>query len=111
MFIGIRHIFLNLTSSSGDQKILATGPSENIIAIKEIFKNSSNFKLSQQQLSSVTATCTGITSGEITEKILNQMSQENIVIHQLLQTAMSMTLIVNSDQKEKCIQSLHKLIA
>lgn len=100
---------LHVSSSAQNQKILLTGPSEIMKAIKSAISQGSQFQLSGVSLSSVTATCTGLTSGDLTDQILSQLIKEKINVHQILQTAMSTTLIVDSNQREKSIQALHNL--
>ena len=101
---------LHINQSNLGCQILITAPDENMKSIQDSLKATNKFKLETPIWSSVTATCTGITSGDLTEKILSQLQKEKINVQKVLQTAMSTTLIVENSQREKSIQALHNLM-
>lgn len=100
---------LHINSQQRMHQILLTGPAETIQAIHLATKGHGNFQLSLEKISSVTATCTGVTSGDLTDKILSTLSKHSIHVRQVLQTAMSTTVIIHSEHREKSIQLLHDL--
>jgi aspartokinase len=101
---------LHMNQAKAGCQILITAASENLRALESALKTTSQFKLENPIWSSVTATCTGVASGDLTEKILAQLQKEKISVQKLLQTAMSTTVIVEKSQREKSIQALHHLI-
>ena len=63
----------------------------------------------QSGLSSVTATCTGAASPELTEKILSKMAEAKIEIHSLSMTSMGFSLFIAQENRKKALEALHQL--
>lgn len=101
---------LHCESSSSGTKILLTGAQETISSVQRELNNSTNFELSREMFSTVTLTCTGATSSQITESILNSLEKENIYIEKLIMSAMSATVQIKQLDREKTLAILHKLI-
>lgn len=89
---------------------LLTGPQEIILAVKKELKNKSQFTLLPQEYSTVTVTCTGATSPEMTEKILKILSEKNLRCYKVLLSAMSITVLIDAPDRKKTIEVLHSLI-
>lgn len=91
-------------------EILLTGPQEIIHAIKKEFSGSKNFITETKDFSSVTLTCTGATAPEITQQVLNVLKDQKLPCYKILLSAMSITIIVDSNIRKSAIESLHRLI-
>lgn len=89
---------------------LITGPQEIIEAIKTEIPTQSRFKLSNQELATVSLTCTGVTSPEITESVLSRLQAENLPFISLLTSAMSIHLLIRKSERQQIIKALHPLI-
>lgn len=100
---------LNSKSTHTEHTLLITGPQENISAIKKELQNS-KFKLVSTALSTVTMTCTGITSAEVVQKAAAKIEAEGIQVQQMILGAMSATFVLENKNRERAINSLHELI-
>lgn len=87
-----------------------TGPQEILAAIEKEMAQSKDLKLGSEKFSSVTATCTGSTSPDVVQNILNVLEKSQINAHTTFQSAMSTTVIIPHSMREKAIKELHKLI-
>lgn len=91
-------------------EMLLTGPSEIVQAIKKELVNHPRFTLLPSDFSTVTVTCTGATSPEITQNVLNILSEKQLPSHKLMMSAMSVTVLVDAPIRKQVIESLHQLI-
>lgn len=89
---------------------LITGPQEIIQAIKAELPAQTRYNLEKQELSTVTLTCTGITSPEMTACVLTTLQSANLHFIRLFTSAMSIHLLVNKNERQEVIQALHSLI-
>jgi len=101
---------LSLKFADGQLQIYLTGPNEIVTAIKEELKNHATIKMDAQTFSSIAATCTGVTSPQILEKILHTLKESAIEISDVWMTAMSAVVLLPSAQREKALHQLHSLI-
>lgn len=98
-----------LTRVEGDTTFLyITGASEVLFAI--INNKMKNYTLLSKNLSSVTATCTGIASDIIHESIFSSLERAKINPLFSISSAMSLSILVASTQRTKTIQALHRLV-
>lgn len=91
-------------------EIFLTGPQEIMIAVKKELQKHSDFELLPTDYSTVTLTCTGATSPEITQKVLNNLNEKNLAAPKLLVSAMSLTVLVEAPLRKQVIEALHPLI-
>lgn len=101
---------LNCEMNHDHTEMLLTGPQEIMVAAKKELKNQTHFSLLPREFSTVTVTCTGATSPEITQQILDVMSDKGLDCHKLMLSAMSVTLLVEAPVRKQVIESLHQLI-
>jgi len=87
-----------------------TGSQEILIAIEKEMAQAKDFHLGSEKLSSVTATCTGSTSPDVVQKVLATLEKKQISVHTILQSAMSATVLISSNQREAAMKELHTLI-
>nr|BFD58347.1 aspartate kinase [Bdellovibrio sp. CKG001]BFD65602.1 aspartate kinase [Bdellovibrio sp. HAGR004] len=91
-------------------EIFLTGPQEIMVAVKKELQKHSDFTLLPTDYSTVTLTCTGATSPEITQKVLNNLNEKNLSAQKLLVSAMSLTVLVEAPLRKQVIEALHPLI-
>ncbi len=107
---------LQINQDLGNFQFFLAGPTEILQAIEKevaaaaITEGSCAMKLSPQKLASVTATCTGSTSYEVVQKILNVLNEKKIEVHTTLQSPLSTTVIVSQSCRDEALQLLHSLI-
>lgn len=96
------------TSNNGTL-MLMTGPLEIMRAIeKEI--GSAPTKIELKKFATVSMTCTGVTSYQIFDSVMKVLDRDQVQFHEILSSAMSVTLVVPQDQRHKAVQSLHSLM-
>ena len=88
---------------SGRVSLLVTAPTETLSAIAQVLQ------MSSEELSSVTATCQGAFASPLPEQISEALSKQSVVIHKMLFGAMSLTVIVNTKDREKTLRALHAI--
>lgn len=91
-------------------EFLLTGPQEIMTAIKKELSNSQQYALLPTDFSTVTLTCTGATSPEITQQVLNSLSSQKLNTHKVIISAMSITVLVDAPVRKQTIETLHQLI-
>ena len=101
---------LNCEIHQDKTEILLTGPQEIMGAVKRELQNSKDFELHTSDFSTVTLTCTGSTSPEIPQKVLEKIDQAQVQARKLIMSAMSATVLVDSKDRNKAIEALHALI-
>lgn len=101
---------LSLKFSDDRLTVYLTGPNEIVAAIKEELKNNSSIKMDTEIYSSIAATCSGVTSPQILEKILQTLKDSTIEISDVWMTAMSAVILIPSANREKALHQLHTLI-
>lgn len=102
---------LHCEIKSGQTEILLTGPEEIMTAIKKELKNQADYTLPSTDFSTVTLTCTGSTNPDIPQQILEKLSAHSISLHKLMMSAMSTTVLIDSKDRARTIETLHTLIA
>lgn len=90
--------------------IFLTGPQEIMTAVKRELQNSNDFTLNSTDFSTVTLTCTGSTSAEIPQMVLDKMQNSKISAHKLIMSAMSVTVLIDASVRKPTIEALHELI-
>ncbi|MNT95663.1 hypothetical protein D3C72_2375850 [compost metagenome] len=79
-------------------------------AIKKELSAQSSFVLNPTDFSTVTLTCTGATSPEIPQQVLNTMEKAQLKAHKLIMSAMSATVLIDASDRKQSIEALHGLI-
>lgn len=98
------------TELSKEMTLYLTGPKEIINSLYTEIKKSKSYHVSRSRLSSVTLTCTGITSGELTENVITKLNKQKIPFEKIFFQPMSMTIVLTQIHRNKAIQALHTLI-
>ena len=88
---------------------LITSPLETLGAIERLSAKEAALEFSSAELSSVTATCQGAFASPLPEQIAQSLERHSVKIHKMLFGAMSLTVIVDSKDREKTLQTLHAL--
>lgn len=101
---------LNCEVIASKTLMLLTGPQETISAVKKELQTNDDFNLNSTEFSTVTLTCTGATSSDIPQLIFDKLSHSNIKAYRLIMSAMSATVLVESNERKKTIEVLHTLI-
>lgn len=101
---------LSCEQSEGKTEIYLTGPQEIMTAVKKELQAHPSFHLKGKDLSSVTLTCTGATSPEITQQVLNILTEKNLDSKKVQLSAMSLTVFVEASTRKNVIEALHTLI-
>ncbi len=100
---------LNVSRNGGKSQVLVTGSTEILDLIQRELKTSSQFQLSNKELSAVSVTCTGSFGTEMPKRIATTLAQKKIEIHSMLLSPMSVIVLVERRQKDSAIQALHAL--
>ena len=89
--------------------LLVTGPLEIMRAIEKEIVNAP-VKTLLKKYATVTVTCSGSTSPQLFDLLLKKLEGEQIQFHELLVSAMSVTLVVQQDDRHKVVQLLHSMM-
>lgn len=101
---------LSSTSYSDYCEFVLTGPQEILKAIETEFKANSTFKIQEPRLATVTLTCTGATSPEISQEFMSALDKARIPTLGIYVSAMSVTAIIDGSLRTKAIEHLHPMI-
>lgn len=86
------------------------GPQEILIAIEKNINHSTEIYLSDLKLAGLTVTCTGVTNPEVIKQVLEQLAKNNIPFYWMDLMPMSVQFIVDHNNLENAIRSVHELI-
>jgi aspartate kinase len=89
--------------ASGSVSLLITAPAETLGAIGKVLP------LSSDEYSSVTATCQGAFASPLPEQVAQALASKSITIHKMMFGAMSLTVVVDTKDREKTLQALHEI--
>lgn len=101
---------LSCISGNGGCEFILTGPQEIMKAIEAEFKNHSEFKIVESALATVTMTCTGTTSPEISQEFMMTLDKAEVPTKGIYISAMSITALIDGTQRTKAIENLHQMI-
>jgi aspartate kinase len=101
---------LQCAVADGKTEILLTGPQEIIVAVKRELKGHKDFAVQDNEYSTVTLTCTGATSPELVQQVLDLLTTRGLPSEKILMSAMSLTVMTPSTQRKAVIETLHSLI-
>lgn len=99
---------LQTSASGGKIAFCLTGPSEQMDALEKFVGQEPRFSL-KKGLASVTASCTGASSPELSEKILQILGQEKIPFQELKMNSMGFTIFLSENDRKRALTSLHHL--
>ncbi len=90
-------------------QLLLTGPLEIMRAIeKEI--PTSPVKTNLKRFSTVTMTCTGVTSSQLFDHLFKLLDRDGISFSEILVTGMSVTMVVDQEIRHKTVKCLHSMM-
>jgi aspartate kinase len=92
-----------------EKKIIVTGPSESLKALKEFSKNDKKFSLKRSDLASVSLTYTAQVSDAELANISNFLSNSNIETFKAFLGPLSLHFILRSEDRIRCVKHLHTL--
>lgn len=91
--------------------IYVTAPREQLQLIETSFQETSpkNIKLHKETLSMVTATCTGLLSPEVWDKICTQLQKNNLQPKLTMTSALSLSFLCDQKDQQNFTLALHEL--
>ncbi len=89
--------------AGGRVSLLITSPAETLGAISQVLP------LATDELSSVTATCQGAFASPLAEQVAQALAHKSIVVHKMIFSAMSLTVVVETRDRDRTLQALHEL--
>ena len=105
--------FLSLQKSSKSGfafEILVTGPQETLADIEKAVSKLTDFQIDAQKYSTLTLTCSGATSPQISQTVLATLAKNQITPETLIMSAMSASVLILQQNRIKALQALHALI-
>lgn len=102
---------LHMEQSVLNQSFYVTGPAENIASITDEVANINDINIYSDKFSTVTATCTGATTPELTIQMLSALNKIAVSPKKTFHSALSTTFLVSQNQRKATIECLHKLIS
>lgn len=100
---------LKTTPNANGTQLLVTGPLEIMRAIEKEAVNAPT-KMELKKYSTVSMTCTGVTSCQVFDSVMKALERDQVQFHEILSSAMSVTLVVPQEQRHKAVQSLHSIM-
>lgn len=101
---------LNSIAQSDRCEFLLTGPQEIMTAIEKELKTNKEFMVIAPALSTVTLTCTGATSPEISQEFIEVLDRAGIPTQGIFISAMSVTALIEGTLRKQAIEHLHHMI-
>ena len=95
----------------GSVLLLVTSPSETLGALSQVAASMPTLQFESHELSSVTATCQGAFASPLPEQMAQALAAKSVVIHKMMFSAMSLTVVVDAKDRDKTLQTLHELTA
>lgn len=107
--IGTPQILLGITNNN-ETSLFVTAPDEIMVLIKDFCLKNTDYKIENENLCSVSLTCTGSSLNEVLIQCQKKLSEEKIQTKYFIQSAMSLNFFIDQSQKNQAVQSLHSLI-
>ncbi len=98
---------LDSTQKEKTCTMLITGPLETLDAIANLSASSSEIKVGKKDYASVTATCAGAIGSDLIGTLTLKLDEKGIHAHHILLSPMSVTYIIDKQNRETVIQTLH----
>jgi aspartate kinase len=108
--IGTPQILFGINSNENKILLFVTAPQEIMTMIKDLCSKNENLKIENENLCSVSLTCTGSSLNDVLNQCQKKLALENIQPKYFMQSAMSLNFFIDSDKKSQAIQALHSLI-
>jgi len=89
--------------------IFVAGAKESLNAIKKNFAKNEKIKIGNKELSSLTATCSGIMSPELHSQCFQQLKNISITPLKTMASPLSLSFFVLRSQREEALRALHQL--
>jgi aspartate kinase len=96
-------------SAKNEWALLITGPLEAVQAITGFLKDKKEMHVEPGELSTVSATCQGSYASDLPEKIAHALGKEKIQVEKMIFGAMTLTVVISADLREKAAQAIHLL--
>ncbi|MFP5520155.1 MAG: aspartate kinase [Bdellovibrionia bacterium] len=101
---------LHTDYANAETQLLVTGPKEVLTALIQELDHHNEIQLKNKNLCTVTLTCTGVTSPEISESVLGQLEKSKIQPHKMMMSPMSITVLLDQQSRDEALKALHALI-
>lgn len=88
---------------------LITAASETLHAIDQLCARIQQIECLQSHLSTITATCQGAFASSVPFEISKALTQANVKINKFIFGSMSITAVITSNDRERCLQLIHNL--
>jgi aspartate kinase len=95
------------TMEGSSFRIMYTSDPEHMSALARILSSTAGFRIQRPPLSSVTMTCHGSVSSDLTRRAVEALAQSQIAVEKVLLSPLSLTLVVEPGVREKALRALH----
>src|SRR5437763_194570 len=102
-----------ILSSSFDHpaaRVVFAGDADALDALLRTLQDHKSIKTVNKALSSISITCHGSVATDLGSRVMLSLASESIFVDQLLFTPMTITVCVPPEQRDRAIQTLHKLM-
>ena len=96
-------------SESDITRLYISSSDESLKTVISAIKESKSFKSSDDQYSTVTATCFGSTNTDMSLKVLEQLDKKKIAAEKVFYTPQSISVLVKAKDRDTTIATLHEL--
>lgn len=100
---------LSTSHQNGTHSFWLTGPRETMARLSQAIGEQQRFRVAGEY-SAIAATCGGVVSSDLLEKVISLLSAEKIPVHSLQMTSLGLTVFAAPAHREKVIHCLHTLI-
>lgn len=101
---------LGTESIANSTKLFISSSDESLKVVIGTFKDAKIFKNCDDQHSTVTATCFGSTSTDLSLRILEHLGRKNITAEKVFYSPQSISVLVKAKDRENAILALHELV-
>ncbi len=103
--------FLDSEKRADSWSFLVTSPSETLNAIQKVCEaeNPLHMISAAHPLGTVTATCQGTFASPLPQEIASALNERAILVHKLIFSALSVTVVIDSKEREKAMDLIHNL--
>jgi aspartate kinase len=101
---------LNLETNNRGTTLYFTAPTEVINAIEKSSELLKGFNLTANNLSTISATCTGNSTGIVAQSFLKELETHNIPYLKMFLNGMTITFLLHKTHRDEALNVLHPLI-
>lgn len=98
---------LTIDSSKNGTQIFLTAPNEVILVLRKLDWSSTGFSLSNEILSSISATCTGNSTSTMAQNFLTELDKNHIAYQKVQLSGMTVSIFLPQTKREQALQCLH----